>query len=100
MRKYKNINYYIGITAISLAILTFFVGVQHRALFASEIVTLYNTTSPALLGELSKDGTVNALDWSIMNANWWNTSYTIADINNDGIVNTIDFSIMNGEWGI
>jgi hypothetical protein len=48
-------------------------------------------------GDLNQDGTVNSLDWSIMNSAW-GTSNTKADLNNDGIVNTIDFSILNSEW--
>jgi len=48
--------------------------------------------------DLNQDGTVNTLDWSIMNSAW-GTADATADINNDGIVNTIDFSILNGQWG-
>jgi len=51
-----------------------------------------------LQGDLNSDGTVNSLDWSIMNTRW-NTSDAIADLNNDGVVNSIDFSILNREWG-
>ena len=63
-------------------------------------ITQTGTTPPppTLQADLNSDGTVNSLDWSIMN-NAWNTNDATADINNDGIVNTIDWSVMNGEWG-
>jgi len=50
-----------------------------------------------LPGDLDKNGSVNTLDWSIMNAAW-GTADATADINNDGVVNTIDFSILNSNW--
>jgi hypothetical protein len=40
--------------------------------------------------------TVNALDWSVMNAQWFTNNAT-ADINEDGIVNSLDFGLMNRE---
>lgn len=51
-----------------------------------------------MLGDFNGDGTVNSIDWSIMNQ-YWGTSKPIADLNGDGIVNSIDWSIMNGNWG-
>ena len=53
--------------------------------------------SPTLTADLNSDGTVNSLDWSILNANW-NTGNPTADINNDGTVNSLDWSIMNSNW--
>ena len=57
------------------------------------------STAPATLqGDLNSDGTVNSLDWGIMNAAWFTNNAT-ADINADGIVNSIDFGLMNANWG-
>ena len=42
--------------------------------------------------------TVNGTDWTIM-AGVWFTADATADINKDGIVNSIDFSLMNANWG-
>jgi hypothetical protein len=53
---------------------------------------------PSLQGDLNLDGTVNTLDWSLMNAVWF-TADSTADINHDGIVNSIDFGLMNRNWG-
>jgi hypothetical protein len=51
-----------------------------------------------LVGDLNSDGTVNALDWGIMNSQWF-TSNAQSDINADGLVNSIDFGLMNSQWG-
>jgi hypothetical protein len=60
---------------------------------------LYGTpASPTLQGDLNRDGAVNTLDWSVMNAAWF-TNNAVADINRDGIVNSIDFGLLNREWG-
>ncbi len=48
--------------------------------------------------DLNGDGTVNSLDWSIMNAAW-GTNNTAADLDSDGVVNSLDWSVMNGRWG-
>ena len=56
------------------------------------------TPPPPLPGDINLDGTVNSLDWSIMNARW-GTSDAAADLNHDGIVNSLDFSILNQNWG-
>jgi len=63
----------------------------------NEIPTTPTLPLPPILGDLDGNGTVNSLDWSIMNSAW-GTSNTQADLNNDGIVNTIDFSILNSSW--
>ena len=55
-------------------------------------------TPPPLPGDINLDGTVNSLDWSIMNA-LWGTNDAGADLNHDGIVNSLDFSILNQNWG-
>ncbi len=54
-------------------------------------------TGSSLVGDINKDGIVNAIDWSIMNAKWL-TSDATADLNNDGIVNSLDWSILNANW--
>ena len=48
--------------------------------------------------DLNGDGTVNSLDWSIMNAAWLSANAS-ADLNSDGVVNSFDWSIMNSKWG-
>ena len=58
----------------------------------------FGGTPASLPGDLNNDGTVNSLDWSIMNARW-GTSDAGADLNHDGIVNSLDFSILNQNWG-
>ena len=55
------------------------------------------TLSILKAGDLNNDGTVNSLDWSTMNSNWWSNSYP-SDINQDGVVNSIDFSWLNKNW--
>jgi hypothetical protein len=57
-----------------------------------------STPPPALVGDLNSDGTVNALDWGIMNSKWF-TSNPQSDLNSDGLVNSIDFGLMNSHWG-
>jgi hypothetical protein len=52
----------------------------------------------SLVGDLNADGTVNTLDWSIMEGAWFTASQP-SDINLDGVVNSIDFSLMNANWG-
>jgi hypothetical protein len=54
---------------------------------------------PALQGDLNQDRTVNTLDWSIMNGQWF-TSNSQSDINADGLVNSLDFGLMNRNWGM
>jgi hypothetical protein len=56
-------------------------------------------TPQPLVGDLNQDGTVNALDWGIMNSQWF-TSNPQSDINGDGLVNSIDFGLMNKNWGL
>jgi len=58
----------------------------------------FTVTSSFKSSDLNGDGTVNSIDWSIMNGQW-NTAGPQADLDNDGIVNFLDWSIMNGRWG-
>ena len=44
------------------------------------------------------DHVVNSLDYSIMNAHWFQ-NYPTADLNSDGIVNSIDFGVLQSNWG-
>ena len=54
--------------------------------------------SPAVIpGDINRDGTVNSIDWGLMNSSWL-TNNASADLNSDGTVNSIDFSIMNANW--
>lgn len=55
------------------------------------------TVGVLYLGDINKDGIVNSLDWSLMNAKWF-TNDANADLNKDGIVNSLDWSIMNSNW--
>jgi hypothetical protein len=52
-----------------------------------------------LVGDLNQDGSVNSIDWSIMEGVWFTANQT-ADLNRDGVVNSIDFSLMNRNWGL
>jgi hypothetical protein len=52
-----------------------------------------------LQGDINQDGTVNTLDWGIMNSQWF-TSNPQSDLNADGFVNSIDFGLMNANWGM
>ena len=67
-----------------------------NAFIGSKIFRLSSTPS-SILGDLNHDGTVNSIDWSIMNSVWF-TNNADADLNYDGVVNSIDFSIMNQNW--
>lgn len=75
--------------------------IYNYALTPQEIQDEYNSRpsqSSAFQADLNSDGTVNTLDWSIMNSKW-NTADTQADLNNDGLANSLDWGIMNSEWG-
>ncbi|TSC70578.1 MAG: hypothetical protein CEO12_299 [Parcubacteria group bacterium Gr01-1014_46] len=48
-------------------------------------------------GDINNDGTVNSIDWSLMNFKW-NTSDVSTDLNSDGNVNSVDFSLLNANW--
>lgn len=56
-------------------------------------------TASSLRGDVNQDGTVNTLDWSIMNSQWF-TSNPQSDLNTDGFVNSIDFGLLNRNWGL
>jgi hypothetical protein len=45
----------------------------------------------------NSDNVINALDWSIMNSNWF-TNNPVTDINGDGLTNSLDFSYLNANW--
>jgi murein DD-endopeptidase MepM/ murein hydrolase activator NlpD len=60
--------------------------------------TLWFALEAKLTGDLNGDGTVNSLDYSIMNGKWF-TEDALPDLNADGIVNSLDFSILSANWG-
>lgn len=64
----------------------------------SDYPILFSVSSTTLVGDLNGDRTVNGLDWTIMEGQWF-TSNSQSDLNSDGIVNSIDFSLMNANWG-
>ena len=52
-------------------------------------------------GDVNFDGTVNALDLSILSSNWLQTmpgGPAVGDINTDGTVNALDLSLLAGNW--
>lgn len=51
-----------------------------------------------LAGDLVNDNVVDQADVDYMESVWF-TSDPIADINRDGTVNSLDFAILNGNWG-
>jgi peptidoglycan/xylan/chitin deacetylase (PgdA/CDA1 family) len=60
-----------------------------------------NTTTPPLLtGDINGDGTVDALDLSILLSNWGKTGATgtQGDLNGDGTVDALDLSILLSHW--
>lgn len=59
----------------------------------------YQSTPTTLQGDLNSDGTVNTLDWGIMNSQWF-TSNPQSDINSDGLVNSLDYGLLNNNWGM
>jgi hypothetical protein len=60
---------------------------------------VHSGVNQPLVGDINNDGTVNALDWSIMNTAWF-TSDPTSDINSDTLVNSLDFGLMNANWGL
>lgn len=48
-------------------------------------------------GDFNNDNTVNALDYSLMNAHW-NQNFASADINADGLINSLDFAVLKNNW--
>ncbi len=58
------------------------------------------TIARARYGDANLDGSVNALDFNLLLANWGGTGKTWSqgDFNYDGTVNGLDFSIMLGNW--
>lgn len=52
----------------------------------------------ARIADLSKDGTVDLVDFSILLYNWGAPKNTLTDINKDGIVDLVDFSILLYWW--
>ena len=48
-------------------------------------------------GDLSGDGVINSIDWSIMDTQWAKM-FSSADINRDGRVNSIDLGYIRKNW--
>lgn len=72
---------------------------QHNIFMVIVIILLTKSLGfAALTGDINSDGTVNSLDWGIMNSQWF-TSGPEADLNGDGLVNSLDFGLMNANWG-
>ena len=75
--------------------------------FAEDGSTTSTPTTPippvgtAVAGDINGDGTVNALDLSVIATNWNKTCATAAqgDLNADGTVNALDLSILATNWG-
>lgn len=68
----------------------------------SEELVFYFEMAPAVegicpRGDLSQDGKVNLVDFSIL-LHWWEKADSCADQNGDGVVNLPDFSIMMYYW--
>lgn len=59
--------------------------------------TLVNVQNNIIQGDINGDAKVNAIDLSMLLANW-NTSSSVADLNQDGIVNGIDLSMLLSYW--
>jgi murein DD-endopeptidase MepM/ murein hydrolase activator NlpD len=73
-------------------------GYLRKKVFNIEFVSNITISLPELrAGDLNNDNTINSLDWSIMNPNWF-TSDLVSDINRDGLVNSLDFGLMNSNW--
>jgi hypothetical protein len=70
---------------------------DHVVLATSRVGCL--SSGSTLIGDLNSDGTVNGLDWSMMNAVWF-TNDANADLNDDGLVNSIDYGMLNANWGM
>jgi peptidoglycan/xylan/chitin deacetylase (PgdA/CDA1 family) len=67
----------------------------------SNITNITNPTQPTTKpGDLNGDGKVDALDLSVLLANWNKTGVTAAqgDVNGDGTVNALDLSILLMNW--
>lgn len=59
---------------------------------------LNNSKAAGASPDINSDGTVNALDLSMLLSNW-NTSAGSSDINGDGTVNVFDLSALLSQWG-
>lgn len=67
---------------------------------SSATVTIFEGAVPSIPGDLNKDGTVNALDFSILSENYGSTDCgNIADINGDCVVNIFDYNILQENYG-
>ena len=77
------------------------------AFVASSATTAPATASPAattsnLMGDVNGDGTVNILDFNILEANYGKTSgatWAMGDFNGDGKVDFADFTLLTQNWG-
>jgi peptidoglycan/xylan/chitin deacetylase (PgdA/CDA1 family) len=61
----------------------------------------FSESPSAKAGDVNGDNLINALDLSLIAANWNHTGVTRAqgDLNGDGIVNALDLSILATNWG-
>jgi hypothetical protein len=59
--------------------------------------TNLGTFSPLISGDINNDNAINALDWSMMSPDWFQTGRP-SDINGDGITNALDFTWLNRNW--
>jgi len=80
-----------------------YVTTDARTTSANFPVTIGGAVTPPppptpVVGDINSDHIVNAIDYSILNSDWFTTNAR-SDLNTDGIVNAIDFSILNANWG-
>jgi hypothetical protein len=64
----------------------------------------YGTVRVTIPGDLNGDGTVDVLDFGILERAWGSSPGSSnwdprADINNDGVVDVVDFGILQRNWG-
>ena len=58
--------------------------------------------TPVLKGDVGGDGFINALDLSVVGANWLasGVDWSLGDFNFDTIVNALDLSALGANWGL
>jgi hypothetical protein len=57
----------------------------------------FTFTQKLISGDLNNDNSINSLDWSLMNTDWFQTNKT-SDLNGDGVTNALDFTWLNRNW--
>jgi hypothetical protein len=57
----------------------------------------FTFTNKLISGDINNDNAINALDWSLMSPDWFQTGRP-SDINGDGITNALDFTWLNRNW--